>query len=513
MAKRGENSWAFRIKAGYSISKSPSEFSKKCLKSPSEFSKDSLKSPSEFSKVALEIRFKVKGNTMYLRRKIDKELDEWFFSGRKSPALVVGIRQCGKTRSIEEFAERIGYTLVKMNFWDNPEYRSDFDGKLDVDTLISNISLRFPETRITPEDTLIFFDEIQECPRARLSFKNFEVDGRYHVIGSGSYLGIKGYVIGDSTPAPTGYDEVIEMKTMDFEEFLWAMNYRTEQIDQLLDFFSRRQPIPDNLHRLYKDLFSKFMCIGGFPKVVREYVMSKNLMSAYRVLQSTVFDMKTDFGRRQDKNGAPLFKPAEVARIQKAFDLIPVFLSKENKRFIVSKITAGSSSEKSDAIEYLKQAHIVVKVHNVEVPSLPLEGQIITSQFKLFPEDMGIVTSMYGTDTLLAISKGTLGQGAGAIYESAVFDGLNKAGFTSYYFAKESGLEIDFVIAYQGCATLVEAKTTTGNVKSSKTVMRHPEHYGKTRLIKIGDYNVSEESDILTIPHYLVFALGKNRAI
>lgn len=446
---------------------------------------------------------------MYLQRKVDKDLDNWLSSGCKSPALVVGIRQCGKTRSIKQFAERHGFTLVEMNFWDNPEYRTDFAGKLDVDTLISNISLRFPKIRIVPEKTLLFFDEIQECPRARLSFKNFELDGRYRVIGSGSYLGINGYVVGDSTPAPTGYDEVIEMKTMDFEEFLWAMDYQDEQIRSLLDCFARRQPIPDNIHRLYKDLFSKYMCIGGFPKVVREFVLNRNLMSAYRTLQSTIFDMKTDFGRRQDKNGEPLFKPAEVARIQKAFDLIPLFLAKENKRFVVSKITTGSSSEKGDAIEYLVQAHIVRKVFNVTAPSLPLAGQSIPSQFKLFPEDIGIVTSMYGPDTLLAISKNTFGQGVGALYEAAVFDALNKAGLTPYYFAKETGLEIDFVLAYQGYATLVETKTTTGNVKSSKTVMKHPEHYGKTRLIKIGDYNVSDTGDIMTIPHYLAFALGK----
>ena len=125
---------------------------------------------------------------MYFERKIDRWLIDWKNRKEKSPALIVGIRQCGKTESIEHFANQYK-KMVKLNFWDNPEYCSDFDGELDVDTLISNISLRFPSVQITPGDTLIFFDEIQECPRARLSFKNFEKDGRYDVIGSGSYLG------------------------------------------------------------------------------------------------------------------------------------------------------------------------------------------------------------------------------------------------------------------------------------------------------------------------------------
>lgn len=446
---------------------------------------------------------------MYFKRKIDTKLDEWLINNSNTPALVIGVRQCGKTESIKAFAKRNKLKLIEMNFWTNPEYCEDFNNKLDVDSLISNISLRFPNIDIKPNNTLLFFDEIQECPKARLSFKNFSNDGRYKIIGSGSYLGINGYIYGDSTPAPTGYDYVFDMKTMDFEEFLWSLGYKNEQIDDLLYYFNKRLPIEENIHKLYKNLFIKYVCIGGFPKVVKEYVNTHNIASAYKVLNNTIFDMKTDFGRRKDKNNNPIFKASEVSRIQNVFDLIPTFLSKENKRFIVSKIKSGSSYDKNDAIEYLKQAHIVHKVHNVEIPSLPLAGNVIESQFKLFPEDIGIVTSMYGIDTVAAMNAGNLGQGKGALYEAIVFDSLNKAGIETYYYAKESGLEIDFIITYRGYSTLIEAKSKSGNTKSSKTVMKHPEHYGTTKLIKIGDYNISEESDIITIPHYLTFLLGK----
>ena len=136
---------------------------------------------------------------MYMKRKIDDWLVNWKRKKGKSPALVVGIRQCGKTESIENFGKNHYKKIVRVNFWDNPECACDFGGKLTVERIISNLSLRFPETIITPGDTLIFFDEIQECPRARLSFKNFEKDGRFDVIGSGSYLGINGYITGDST--------------------------------------------------------------------------------------------------------------------------------------------------------------------------------------------------------------------------------------------------------------------------------------------------------------------------
>ena len=448
---------------------------------------------------------------MYFKRKIDAYLDEWLNKEKRSPALIVGIRQCGKTESIQEFARRNNLTLIEMNFWTHEEYIKDFEGSLDVDVLISNISLRFPNIVINPTNCLIFFDEIQECPRARLSFKNFEKDGRYKVIGSGSYLGINGYIKNDSTPVPIGYEDVFNMKTMDFEEFLYALGYSAKQIDELSYFFINKKEIPQNIHSLYKEEFLKYACIGGFPKVVKEFVTTKNLMSAYRILQNTVFDMKTDFGRRKDKFGNLIFKPNEVARIQNVFDLIPTFLAKDNKRFIVSKIKGGNSIDKNDAIEYLKQAHIVSKVYNVSIPSLPLSGEKIESQFKLFLEDIGLVTAMYGIDTLLAINQGNLGQGKGAIYEALVFDSLSKANIEPYYFAKESGLEVDFVISYNGYATLIEAKAKNGNTKSSKTIMKNKEHYGKTKLIKIGDYNVGCSEDILTIPHYLTFLLGKYR--
>ncbi len=448
---------------------------------------------------------------MYFKRKIDAILNHWVEQTYISPLLLVGIRQCGKTKSVRELAKKYKLKLIEINFWNNPDFIQDFEGKLDVDTIISNISLRFPQVDINPDDTLIFFDEIQECPKARLSFKNFKLDGRYKVIGSGSYLGINGYVIGDSTPAPTGYEKVVDMKTMDFEEFLWALGYKENQIDELVNYFIKKEPIPNNINKLYKDLFLKYACIGGFPKVVKEYINTNKIVEAYNVLNDTVFDMKSDFGRRKNKLNQPLFKPSEVSRIQNVFELIPTFLAKESKRFIVSKVNNGSSYDKNDAINYLKEAHIVSKVYNLSVPQLPLTGEKIDSQFKLFPEDIGIVTSMYGIDTIRSINMGELGQGKGALYEALAFDSLIKAGITPYYFAKDTGLKIDFVIAYKGYSTLLEVKAKNGNTKSSKTVMAHPEHYGKTKLIKIGDYNVSEEGDIITIPTYLTFALGKDK--
>ena len=188
----------------------------------------------------------------------------------------------GKTSSIEHFAHSNYSNVIKVNFWDNPDYCTDFEGPLDVNTIISNLSLRFPGIMIHAEDTLIFFDEIQECPRARLALKNFELDGRFDVIGSGSYLGVNGYIIGDDTPAPTGYEDVYEMNTMDFEEFLWADGYSEDTIEQLYSCFQARQEVPEPMHSILKRKYLNYLCVGGFPKAVAAYQSSKIIMDAVR---------------------------------------------------------------------------------------------------------------------------------------------------------------------------------------------------------------------------------------
>ena len=191
-----------------------------------------------------------------------------------------------------------------------------------------------------------------------------------------------------------------------------------------------------------------------------------------------------------------------------AFDLTLSFDLEDSRRFVLSKIS-GNSNQRNDAIDYLLNSNITFKVHNVQNVSLPLAVKKIESDFKLYYADIGLMITQCGYDTIRSIMEDTLGMNKGDIFEAAVADSLYKANIPVYYFAKNSGLEVDFVISYEGHSTLIEAKAKNGNTKSSKTIMSHPEHYGKTRLIKFGDYNIGFENNILTLPYYLVFALGK----
>lgn len=446
---------------------------------------------------------------MYLRRKIDTELEKWFQKENHSPALVIGIRQCGKTKSIKEFAKKHFKYVNYINFWENSSYKDAFS-TLNIDDILKKLSFESPDFKFVPNETIIILDEIQDCSRARLSLKSFKEDGRYQVIASGSFIGINiDSSLNSNDPKPNGAEDIIEMKTMDFEEFLWANNYTDEQINTLLTYFINKEKIPNLIHEKMKNLFKEYICIGGYPEVVLNFITNKSFSDAYKKNESLIFDIKGDPSKRKDDKNNPLYTSYEISRIQNAFDLVASFSLNDNKRFVISKINGGNGIQKNDAINYLMNSNVVFKAYNVTVPSLPLKISMISSQFKLFYCDIGMMTTTCGFETIKAIMKDQLGMNKGYLYESIVAESLYKANIPLYYFEKNSGLKIDLVISYNCFATLIEVKAKTGNTKSSKTVLSHPEHYGITKLIKFGDYNIGYENDILTLPYYLAFALGK----
>ena len=444
---------------------------------------------------------------VYFKRKIDEQLDAWFKTIGHSPALVYGIRQCGKSESIKQFARNNFKYVNLIDFWKTPNAVSAFDDSLEVDQIIKNLSALFPSFKFVPYETVLILDEIQDCPRARLAFKSFKEDRRFEVIASGSYIGLN-IDSSSGVPKPDGSEDFYEMKTMDFEEFLWALGYNDEHIINLLDYFKKKLAVPEVIHNQMKQLFKEYICVGGYPEAVLKFVQTNSYSEAFKKVSSLIIDIKGDPSKRLDYEGKQLYTATEIMRIQKAFDLIASFIVKDNHRFVTSKIS-GNSYQRDDAINYLINSSIAYKAYNVEVPSLPLGIRKIEADYKLFYADIGLMINILGFDVIQGILQDNLDMNKGYLYEAIVADSLYKAGLPLYYFGKESGLEIDFVISYEGFSTLVEAKTKTGNTKSSKQVMNNPDHYGKTKLIKIGDYNISETGDIITIPHYLTFAIGK----
>ena len=451
---------------------------------------------------------------MELKRHIDQWLKDWKNNSDHKPALIKGIRQSGKTYSIRRFTENNYDVAVYLNFWDDPDLIEVFDGDLDADTIIRELSVKRPLRDLKEGSTVFVLDEVQDCPRALLALKTVMNDKRYDFIASGSYLGVNGYVVNDDTPKPVGCTEEFDMRTLDFEEFLWAKGYTEKQISYLREAFETRTPLSGSMHNSFTSLFREYLCVGGFPEAVSNYMETNNLHSTLQITRRITRDLQDDFGRRRAKNNKPLFNANEVARIRNAFSLIPSFLGKENKRYIVSRIGGkGAKDAGKDALEYLKDTGIILKVHNLDVPATPLSVNAIGNQYKVFTADIGMLVGMLEDGTTDAILSGNLGMGKGMLYEALIADALYKRGGRLFYFAKESGLELDFVINYHGEAAILEVKAVNGNAKSAKTVLSHPDHYGKTSLIKIKDANLSESDGVLTIPHYMAFLLFDWQAV
>ena len=439
-----------------------------------------------------------------LRRKIEKTLSDWKNTPNHKPLILKGCRQCGKTFSVLDFAKKNYEHVVYLNFFVNPQYASVFSGSLEVDNITMLLSALMGKDAIFEAGkTILILDEIQDCPDARTALKFFKLDGRYDVIGTGSLLGVKGY--GDKEPKsiPVGYETVIDMTPLDFEEFLWA-NGISEQIITLLHTHLQNQtPVPDALHARMRELLLQYTVVGGMPDVVQTFVDSRRMDEVLQLQRDIVRSYEDDMVKYADKK--------DKAVIKECFQSIPKQLSKENKKFQYSVVKKGATASKfAGSLQWIEDAGIIARCYNLFITELPLDGNADQDTFKVYMRDTGLFVSMLEDGTQFDILQGNLLGYKGAIFEGLIADIFSKMGRKLYYFHKDSGLEVDFIIRYKGACTLVEVKANTGNVKSTKTVLRHPEKYYVTQAIKLGDYNIGLSEQILTLPLYMAFLLREN---
>lgn len=437
-----------------------------------------------------------------LKRKIEQALINWKNTPNHSPLIIKGCRQCGKTFSVRDFAKKNYKYEVYLNFFKNPSYISIFDGSLEIDNLIMMMSaLLGPSAVFKQGETVIILDEIQACPEARTALKFFKEDGRFDVIGTGSLLGVKGY--GKQPKSiPVGSETVIEMHPLDFEEFLWANGITPQIIDKLKEYFNEEKPVPEALHEKMRQLILQYTVVGGMPEVVDTFVKTKQMNSVLALQRDIVRSYEDDMVKYADDKDKSLIK--------ECFQSIPKQLSKENKKFQYSIVKKGGTASKfQGSIQWIEDAGIIARCYNLDLPELPLDGNAIDDVFKVYMQDSGLLVSMLEDGTQFDILQGNLYGYKGAIFENLMADIFTKMGRKLYYYHKDSGLEIDFVIRYKGGATLIEVKATTGNTKSTKTILSHPEKYHVAGAIKLGDYNVGRNEKMLTIPIYMGFLLNE----
>lgn len=435
-----------------------------------------------------------------LKRKIEQILFDWKNTPGHSPLIIKGCRQCGKTFSVREFAKKYYKNEVYLNFFKNPSYISIFEGSLETDNLIMMMSALLGNKAVfKPGETVIILDEIQDCPEARTALKFFKEDGRFDVIGTGSLLGVKGY--GKQPKSiPVGSETIIEMHPLDFEEFLWANGITPQIIDILKEYFTNEKPVPEALHARMQELLLQYTVVGGMPEVVKTFVETKQINNVLKIQR----DIVNSYGDDMLKYASEMDKPL----IKECFLSIPKQLAKENKKFQYSLVKKGGTATKfKGSLQWIEDAGIITRCYNLDIPELPLDGNAITEVFKVYMKDTGLFVSMLEDGTQYDILQGNLYGYKGAIFENLMADVFAKMGRKLYYYHKDSGLEIDFVTRYKGGATLIEVKAKTGNTKSTKTILAHPEKYRVSGAIKLGMYNIGRNEKILTIPLYMGFLI------
>lgn len=439
---------------------------------------------------------------MIYKRKIEHVLLGWKKSTDHNPIVIKGVRQCGKTFSVKAFAAANYENVVYLDFHEHREYTDYFSGSLDIDTLLMNIAAGKPDSVIEPGSTCFIFDEIQECPAARASLKFWKLDGRFDVICTGSLLGVNGYSADDESNCsiPVGYEQIVNMYPMDFEEWLWANGMKSMHIDYLRQCLNDAVPVNDAIHARMQQLLLQYIVVGGMPKAVTKFLETRHVGEVAKVQRSIIDDYKADMLKYAGRSERP--------RIRECFDSIPRQLSRENKKFSYSVVSKGSRGRDFyGSLQWIEDAGIIRRCHNLEITELPLDGNSIDNVFKVYMADTGLFVSMLEDGSAASILSGDLYTYKGAVFENFLADVFGKMGRKLYYFHKDSGLELDFVIRYNGECTPVECKAGNGNAKSLRTVMSNYDKYHVSQAFKIGNFNVQRNGSVLNIPHYMAFLL------
>jgi len=431
-----------------------------------------------------------------LKRKIYDKLLSWKNTKDKKCLLIKGARQVGKTFIVEQFGRTEYKNYVYLNFYVQPAWKTIFAAGLNAEEIFRRIMTLEPSYHIEAGATLLFMDEIQECAEARAAIKFLILDGRADVVASGSMLGINYKKV---TSIPVGYEEQVDMYALDFEEFLWAMGRKEELVSYLKEYFVQREEVPTAINELYSSLLRQYMAVGGMPEAVNIYLKTHNLGDVNRIQTNILRDYYDD-----------IRKYATIPERQKIADCyrsLTVQLAKEYTKFQYKDVKKGArASTYANSINWLEDAGLVCKCHNMTVPEFPMLAYIKLDQFKLYATDIGLLTAMYGLNLQLAIVRNEFkGTVKGGIYENLIFDMLNKRGIKVQYYRNENNTqEIEFFKEEDNQVVAIEVKSKKG---ATVSLNRYIEEYKPQIVYKLSDGNVGMEGVKVTMPHYMAMFL------
>lgn len=445
---------------------------------------------------------------MDFKRKAYDDLLRWKNTKDHKPIIVKGLRQVGKSYLVSKFAKENYENAVVFDFRHMPVLRKCFQDGYDVERILSYSRLYLPSAQYYPYRTAIIFEEINDCEEARTSLKAFAIDGRYDVLATGSLLGVNHYRREKKAAIPTGYEEYLEMSSLDFEEFLWAMNAPLDAIESIKKSLITLAGIHPTYHDYFKEMVTRYITVGGMPEAIAAFLSNGNdYLKARAVQERLLLDYRGDFGRYIAEDGKEFVDYALQIKLNRIMDSIPSQLSRETDslRFKFADIRKGGrQSQYGEAIDWLYKAGLVLPVYNTKAIESPLEANKIETNFKLFLSDIGLLMGSFPLSTLQDLLNDRLGSRKGAIYENLSATMIHKAGFPLYFYGDYSKhLEIDFLLETKDGITLLEEKSTNGKMAASKNVMEGKTPFHAAKCVKIIQSGIGKGSFYTSYPQYL----------
>ena len=428
-----------------------------------------------------------------LQRKIWPKLEAFRESADKKTLLVTGARQVGKTFIIEEFAKRYYQSLVEINFIKEPAAMAIFHDVADEQDVLRRLSA-YANGRMIPGSTLVFFDEVQECPEAMTYAKFLAGKGGCHYVYSGSLLGVE---LKNVRSVPVGFMDEIEMYPLDFEEFLWANGVGGDVVGETRAAWDGRRKVDPFIHDRLMRYFRLYLVVGGMPAAVDKYVATNDLSAVAAEQQFVIRAYRRDISK---------YDPNHALRIREVYDLLPSELSSENRRFKMASVLPGSRFTRvEEGFLWLKNAGAAIPAYCVEEPKAPLKLSEKRSLFKLFANDVGLLAAMYANGIQLRILAGESGLNIGAVYENVVAQELLSKGLAPHYYHSKKKGELDFVVERGGGVTPIE-------VKSGKDYKRHnalsnvlaDANYQIEEAFVLNNENLERFGRITYLPIYMV---------
>ena len=433
-----------------------------------------------------------------LYRTAIENFENWKKSGRKKALLVTGARQIGKTFLIREFARKNYENFMEINFVTLASAKQIFEGDLNADSIIQGITA-LTKQKVEEGKTLIFFDEIQECPNARTAIKFLVDDGRFDYVESGSLLGVQYKTV---KSYPVGYEHKIQMFPMTFEEFCIACGVQKSTFELLEDCYNNIKAVPEAVHTTMKQLFQAYTIVGGMPAAVQEYISSHDIAKVVEVQKDILALYRQDIAKYSDK---------DKEKISTIFDNIPSQLDSKNRRFKLNSIRSTARMERyEESFIWLNDAGVAIPCYNLVAPLIPLKLNEQSNLFKLYMADVGLLCASCIDNVQFSILNGDLSVNMGSILENVYAQELLSKGFEVRFMNKKFG-EIDFIIQNNGRVLPIEIKSGADYKKHTalNNILAVEEWNLKNALVFCAG-NIEQEESVTYLPWYMIIFLKKN---